>query len=1073
MVGRAAGRAARGARLRRRTERAEAPLAGRDDREYRKYSSGKNASAGMPRRRMQPDLQHRLPGLARQESMGRAMKRVLAVRARCAALGAGAMVVLLFTSSASAQQTSGISGLVRDTSGAVLPGVTVEAASPALIEKVRTVVSDTEGRYNITDLRPGTYAVTFSLAGFNALKRDGVELRSGFTATVNADLQVGALEETITVTGAAPLVDTQNTKQQTVVSAELLSVLPSAMKSLDSILAITPSVSGAAGGVGGSAGTYRTTSVNGSVHGKINGGKITFDGMNVTNSNSGTGAAGYIINGAVVEEMAVESGGVTAESNVSGFTVNFIPKEGGNTFRYGMSGVYADSNMVADNLTDDLRARGLMTTTKVERIYDFVPSVGGPIRRDKLWFFYASRWTGTRNQWAGTFWNRTQDTPFYTPGDPAQREDEMWSHGVRLTWQASPRNKVSAFLDTQHNVVKGNVNSITTAPESVAGWDFTPQGLYQVSWNSPLTSKFLLEGGVSFAVSAWPQFPIGAATFDTISVLESANGFRYRAAAAYTIPQDSHKWVQRFAASYVTGSHTFKAGFQLEQGINSGGSTIDHKVGFDGRIIPGNVSYTLLNGVPNGITQYATPYEEQNRTRADLGIFAQDQWTIRRLTLNMGLRFDYFNGHVPAQSVPASPFVPERTFDAVSGVPRWFDLEPRLGGSYDLFGDGRTALKASFGRYVGKQGVVIARANNPMVTSVTSVNRTWTDANANFHPDCDLRNGVANGECGPFDNLNFGQVNITTRYADDVIHGFGKRDYLWDFAAEVQHQVRAGVSLNTGYYRNWAGNFNVTDNLEVTPGDFSPFCVTAPSDSRLPGGGGYPVCGLYDVSPGKFGRVNNLVRQASDFGKQSRVSDFISATIQTRLASGFQIGGGIDAGRTVTDNCFVVDSPQQLLNCRVERPFSAQTQLKMNVSHRLPAGFVISGIFKNESALRTASGGETLSIEANYAARNAEILPTLGRNLSACGGRTPCTATATVPLVAPYELFEDRLSQLDLRVTKLFELGRMRLQANVDMYNALNASPVTSVNTAYGSRWLLPAQILEGRMIQLSGNLTF
>lgn len=988
--------------------------------------------------------------------------------------GVGPMLaaVVMLAASAHAQQASGISGLVKDTSGAVLPGVTVEAASPALIEKVRAVVSDTEGRYNITDLRPGMYAVTFSLAGFNTLKRDGVDLRSGFTATVNADLQVGALEETITVSGAAPLVDTQNTRQQTVASAELLSVLPSAMKSLDSILAITPAVSGAAGGVGGSAGTYRTTSVNGSYHGKINGGKITFDGMNVTNTNNGTGAAGYIINGAVVEEMAVESGGVTAESNVSGFTVNFIPKEGSNAFKYALSGVLADASMVADNLTDALKARGLTTTTKVERIYDFVPSVGGPLRKDTLWFFYASRWTGTRNQWAGTFWNRTQNTPFYTPGDPAQREDNMWSHGVRLTWQASARNKISAFFDTQHNVVKGSVNSITTAPEAVAGWDFTPQGLYQVSWNSPRTNKFLLEAGASFAVSAWPQFPVGAATFDTISILESANGFRYRAAEAYIIPEDAHKWMQRFSASYVTGSHTLKAGFQLEQGINSAGSTIDRKIGFNGETINGNVSYTFLNGVPNRITQYATPYEEQNRIRADLGIFAQDQWTVRRLTLNAGLRFDYFNGHVPAQRVPATPFVPERNFAEVNGVPRWFDLEPRLGGSYDLFGTGRTALKASLGRYVGKQGVVIARANNPMVTSVNSVNRIWTDTNGNFYPDCDLRNGAANGECGAVDNANFGQLNITTRYADDVLHGFGVRDYLWDFSTEVQHQVRSGAALNVGYYRNWAGNFNVTDNLAVTPEDFAPYCITAPRDPRLPGGGNQ-LCGLADVSPAKFGQVNNLVRKASDFGRQSRVNDFFSATLQARFASGFRIGGGADTGRTVTDNCFVVDSPQQLLNCHVVRPFKAQTQIKLNASYPLAAGIVVSAIFRNESALRTAAGGETLSIEANYAARNAEILPSLGRNLSACGTRVPCTATATVPLVAPYQLFEDRLNQLDMRLTKIFNLGRGRLQANVDVYNALNAAPVTSVNTTYGSRWLLPAQILEGRMIQLSGNLTF
>jgi hypothetical protein len=204
--------------------------------------------------------------------------------------------------------------------------VSVEAASPALIEKVRNVLTDGEGRYSIVGLSPGIYAVTFTLAGFNTVRREGIQLTSGFTATVNADMQVGALEETLTVSGAAPLVDTQNVTQQNVLSADVLNVLPTGTKSLESILSLTPGLSGNAAGVGGAQGTYRSTSFNASYHGKIDGGKANFDGLAVTNTNQATGAAGYIINGAMVEEMVLEGGGASAESNVSAFSVNFVPK---------------------------------------------------------------------------------------------------------------------------------------------------------------------------------------------------------------------------------------------------------------------------------------------------------------------------------------------------------------------------------------------------------------------------------------------------------------------------------------------------------------------------------------------------------------------------------------------------------------------------------------------------------------------------------------------------------------------------------------------------------------------------
>jgi len=973
------------------------------------------------------------------------------------------------------QQPGAIAGFVRDTSGAVLPGVSVEAASSVLIEKVRSVSTDGEGRYSIVSLPPGVYTVTFSLAGFSTIRREGVVLTTGFTASVNADMQVGSLEETITVSGASPIVDTQNVTQQNVLSSAALSVLPTGTKSLESILSLTPGLSGAAAGVGGAQGTYRSTSFNASYHGKINGGKANFDGLAVTNTNQATGAAGYIINGTMVEEMVLEGGGASAESNVSAFSVNFVPKQGGNTFRGLISATFANESLQADNLTDALRQRGLTSTSKVLRQYDFVPTIGGPIKKDTLWFYFGSRWTGLRNQWAGIYVNETIGTRFYTPDldRPAYREDSMWSAGSRLTWQVSEKSKLNIFADPQHNLTKGSVNSIVTAPEAVVSWDFTPQGLYQATWSSPRTDRFLLEAGASFAVSAWPQGPLYGANLANISLLETTTQFRWNSATLYSDPQAAHKFSQRVVGSYVTGSHAFKAGVQFEQGFNSLGSQIAEKVGFNGERIPGNISYDLQNGVPIRLWQYVSPFSEYNRIR-DLGVFAQDQWTIERLTLNFGLRFDWFYGYVPAQSAPDSPFVPARSYEAVKDIPNWKDLNPRAGASYDLFGNSRTALKASIGRYVNKVGVTITRALNPFEASVNQVNRVWTDANNNFFPDCDLRQTTLNGECGQVSDLAFGQLKQVTRYDDDVLHGFRKRESLWDFSVELQQQIRSSMSFTAGYYRNWGAHFLVTDNQFLVPSDYDPYSVVAPVDSRLPDGGGYTVSGLYDIKPEKFGLTDNLVTFATRFGDQKRVSDFFSFTFEKRAARGLQFGGGLDTGTTLNERCFVVDSPQELLNCSIRRPFSAQTQVKVNAAYTFPYDIVVSGIFRNEAALRTAAGGETLSIEANYAAPNSVIAPSLGRNLGACGTRVPCTAQATVPLFQPYEYFEGRLNQVDLRLTKRFTLGpRARLQANIDLYNAFNRSPVVGVNSQYGARWLVPSQILDGRLIQFSTSVTF
>ena len=467
--------------------------------------------------------------------------------------------------------SSGIAGVVKDATGAVLPGVTVEAASPALIEKVRTVVSDGEGQYKIVSLSPGTYSVTFTLPGFGSVKREGIDLASNFTATINAELRVGDIAETVTVSGQSPVVDIQNTSVRNLIRQEILDAIPT-NKTLGAWAALTPGmvVPGTSMDVGGSKGEQ---SLRLAIHGGHGGEqRMLVDGMNTSGGGSDFG---YIPNPASAQDVSLELGAGTAEAMLGGVLINFIPKDGGNRFSGLFSGNFANHSMQASNLSDEVKARGLteLSVNKVHDIWEYNGTLGGPIFKDKLWFFTAHRRWGNSTQVAGIFHNATQDGWVFTPdySRPGYSDYLQRSQSIRLTWQASTRNKVRLFFDYQNHcdchrgLDTGSAgNGTPTAPEAAHYRKYFPNNVPQASWSFPATSKLLFEAGVSARIFIWTNMPEPGVTANTISITESSNNFLYHAAPNYG-EHLSTQANQRFAVSYITGSHAFKTGLFVLQ----------------------------------------------------------------------------------------------------------------------------------------------------------------------------------------------------------------------------------------------------------------------------------------------------------------------------------------------------------------------------------------------------------------------------------------------------------------------------------------------------------------------------
>src|SRR5579862_5399837 len=350
-----------------------------------------------------------------------------------------------------AQASASITGAVKDSSGAVLPGVTVEASSPALIEKVRSVATDGTGQYKIVDLRPGVYAVTFTLAGFSTVKREGIELSGSFAATVNADLKVGEVAETITVTGAAPVVDVHSASQERVMNKDVIDAIPVG-RAQTALAVLVPGMTSGSQDVGGT-NTLGFSPV--AIHGgRSNDQRLMIDGLLVRNVATQGWNSNTMPDMGASQEMTIDYAGGTGEATTSGVIFNFIPREGGNTFQGSLFATATSSWFQGTNFTQDLQNQGLRAPNHLKSVYDVNASGGGPIARNKLWFYSSARGQANRNYVAGLWNNLNAGNPnvwSYNPDLSQQAVFALTSSSVntRLTWQASPLNKFNIYYDNQ------------------------------------------------------------------------------------------------------------------------------------------------------------------------------------------------------------------------------------------------------------------------------------------------------------------------------------------------------------------------------------------------------------------------------------------------------------------------------------------------------------------------------------------------------------------------------------------------------------------------------------------------
>jgi len=929
----------------------------------------------------------------------------------------GVLVCLLFSVTAHAQvQTGSITGAVTDTSGAVLPGVNVTISSDRLIGGDQTYTTDATGTYRFDRLPPGDYRVKFELQGFKTVDQAGVRINAAFVATINAKLEVGSLEETITVTGQSPAVDVRSNVQQTVMSQEILEGVPTGRDPW-SLAKLIPGVQVGTYDVGGTQSMQQSSM---SAHGSsTNDVSYNIDGATVNWPGGGGGATMMYYDQGMFEEVNYMTSAIPAEVLAGGISINMVTKSGGNPWRGNARYSFANDALQAENWADTQAVNPAFLGNPTEKTYDFNLSGGGAVMRDRLWV------NGTYRKWVVNKLVNARNPD----GSQALDDNDLKNYSGKATLQLSANHKLmGSYLwndkirghrrDTPPNIMPDIASLVQTNPVQTTQVKYTG-----IRNRAVFESNFsVMDGQTNYLYQ--PGTPA-----DAIRRVDNA-----RSEADFAATREEHQPNSRHQFDNIVsigksgwgGEHLFKGGVQWGRLYYESQYSVqgDHYVEYN-------------NGVPTQVRQFNTPNVSKNVATV-LGIFVQDSWSMNRLTLNLGARWDRYVGTVPEQSVAAGRFSPARTVPETEVINQnrgvW-----RIGASYDLTGTGRTALKASASRYALQVGIDRVTSVNPLSTGSRTC--PWTDPNGDGRFQ-DSEINVA--QCSAFSG------GVGFRYADGVRWPYSDEISV-GVETELPGQVRFGAMY---FFRTNRDQFGQR-NAAVPSSTYTPFTLTIPNG---PGGTvsnpkPMTVTG-FNLAPSLVG-VNDTVRGNESFLDTEYNGIEFTGTKRFNQRWQMQAGLTIGANRGGTTNGSDLNDPNVTLYEEGILGNDSTVAFRLSGSYLLPWDINMAGSM-------IANNG--YPFQSNYS---------ISRAFAATQGVALTRATQVVVLSERGDERFPNVTMFDLRLSRAFRFGTRSFTPQVDFFNITNADTTVAQNNGVGATYLFPSEILSPRIIRVGFSLNF